>query len=173
MAGGTTTPVNSGNPRLPLAPPILRKNAGVFFNRYSLVRNRETLALREAAQVICVRMLPTPFTMLTLNVHSMLTWPQGQDFHQYLCPPFQPRLRDSPHRGHRGQIVPLILSHRGAFSPPSSPSPPSFPSTMPAEINPSTFTPQELSKLSKKDLAKHLSTLQDMYTERGRKYGMC
>jgi hypothetical protein len=44
---------------------------------------------------------------------------------------------------------------------------------MSSNANPSPIglTPQELSKLGKKDLAKHLTTLQGMYTERGRKYG--
>ena len=46
---------------------------------------------------------------------------------------------------------------------------------MSSGIDPSTLnlTPRELSKMSKKDLANHLSTLQEMYTERGRKYGTC
>ncbi|KAF9791034.1 hypothetical protein BJ322DRAFT_1104689 [Thelephora terrestris] len=43
---------------------------------------------------------------------------------------------------------------------------------MSSNANPSPIglTPQELSKLGKKDLAKHLTTLQGMYTEQGRKY---
>jgi len=44
---------------------------------------------------------------------------------------------------------------------------------MPPDIDPSALTPHELSKMNKKDLARHISTLQEMYTVRGRKYGMC
>ena len=44
---------------------------------------------------------------------------------------------------------------------------------MPAtEVDPSILTPHELSKLNKKDLTRYLSLLQEMYVERGKKYGM-
>ena len=42
---------------------------------------------------------------------------------------------------------------------------------MSSEADPSTLTPQDLSKISKAALIKHFSTLQEMYVERGRKYG--
>lgn len=42
---------------------------------------------------------------------------------------------------------------------------------MPPEVDPSSLTPHEISKLSKKDLAQHLSALQDMFTEQREKYG--
>jgi len=41
---------------------------------------------------------------------------------------------------------------------------------MSSEGNPSTLTSQDLSKFNKAALIKHFSTLQEMYTERGRKY---
>jgi hypothetical protein len=80
----------------------------------------------------------------------------------------------------RGELTLYVSGHLGAvpcslsFSPiPCSLSLYPLPSDMPSEIDPSTIglTPHDLSKLSKKDLAKHLSTLQEMYVERGRKYG--
>ena len=44
---------------------------------------------------------------------------------------------------------------------------------MPSEINPSTIslTSHDLSKITKKDLATHLSALQGMYMEKCEKYG--
>jgi hypothetical protein len=40
-----------------------------------------------------------------------------------------------------------------------------------AEVNLSTLTPHELSKMNKKDLIKHFGDLQVMFEDRGRKYG--
>ena len=70
----------------------------------------------------------------------------------------------------------FALSHSPHLSPQllSSPLPAPPPSEMSSAVDPSTIglTPHDLSKLSKKDLAKHMAALQVMYTERGRKYGM-
>jgi hypothetical protein len=54
-----------------------------------------------------------------------------------------------------------------------SPSPHSFPSDMPTNVDPATIcvSPNDLSKLTKKELAQHLSSLQGMYAERDEKYG--
>lgn len=44
---------------------------------------------------------------------------------------------------------------------------------MPAtEVDPSALTPHELSKMNKKDVVKYLGVLQEMFAERGKKYGM-
>jgi hypothetical protein len=66
-----------------------------------------------------------------------------------------------------------ILGCLGATLSPDSLSPHSIPSAMPSEVDPSTLdlAPHDLNKISKKDLAKHLSSLQVMYAERGKKYG--
>jgi len=43
---------------------------------------------------------------------------------------------------------------------------------MPAtEVDLSVLTPHELSKMNKKDIVKYLGTLQEMFVERGKKYG--
>ena len=52
------------------------------------------------------------------------------------------------------------------------PSPHSFPSDMPPKIDPSSvaLTSQDLTKLSKKELAKRIFTLQEINKKQGRKY---
>jgi hypothetical protein len=42
---------------------------------------------------------------------------------------------------------------------------------MSSEIDPFSLTPSEVNKISKKDLAKHLTTLQGMHKNLGKKYG--
>jgi hypothetical protein len=44
-------------------------------------------------------------------------------------------------------------------------------STMPPEVNPPPLTPNEISKLNKKDLGQRLLSLQEKFTEQGEKYG--
>ena len=46
-----------------------------------------------------------------------------------------------------------------------------FHSAMPSEIDPSTLSAGEVSRMTKKDVAKHLAALQHMFAERGKKYG--
>jgi len=66
-----------------------------------------------------------------------------------------------------------ITGHPGISFPLGSPSPSTFSSDMPpSEVDPSTLTPHKLSKMNKKDVIKYLGTLQEMFTERGKKYGM-
>ena len=43
---------------------------------------------------------------------------------------------------------------------------------MPANRNPTTLTPDELMKMNKKAIAEHFGTLQVMFTERNKKYGV-
>jgi hypothetical protein len=70
-------------------------------------------------------------------------------------------------------IYPRLAQHRPLQALPLSTTHTS-PSAMSSEVDPSTLslTSHDLTKISKKDLVKHLSVLQGMYTERGRKYGM-
>jgi hypothetical protein len=70
-------------------------------------------------------------------------------------------------------IYPRLAWHRPLQALPLSTTHTS-PSAMSSEVNPSTLslTSHDLTKISKKDLVKHLSALQGMYTECGKKYGM-
>ena len=74
-----------------------------------------------------------------------------------------------------GVVRALIFSAcLGAASTHSLLLPPTFPAAMTLnDVDPSTLELDDraLSKISRKELAKHLSVLQDMYARRGKKYG--
>jgi len=74
-----------------------------------------------------------------------------------------------------GGPCPYILIHLGVSPPHDLLFPLTLPLAMsPKDVDPSTLDLDErsLSKLPKKVLIEHLSTLQEMYETRGKKYGM-